>query len=293
MVNAKNVKLICMDMDGTLLGSGGVIPELNIHALRMAAERGIRLALVSGRNYRFLTQYAAAIHPDVAVVSANGARIDETAGGKCIYEGVFDPEYALEVCEVLYCTGVYFELYTDRMNYVFNRERISKIHERSLEMYLKNRQILGLEFPSSPKELKYEGIYKFVAFSDIPELMQTVKDELDRHAIAHSSSWWDNAEIMAKGVDKGSAVQILSKHFGIDTDDVMAFGDHTNDLSLLAAAGWPVAMENGVEEVKSIARIIAPKNTEGGVGQVILKHVLNTEYPSDHRGTDRAAGSKT
>ena len=280
MLDSKSIKLICMDMDGTLVGNGGVIPELNLYALRKAAERGIRLALVSGRNYRFLMKYAADIHPDVAVVSANGARIDEKAGGKCIYEGVFAPDYALKVCEVLFETGVYFELYTDRMNYVFNRERISKIHQHSLEMYLKNRQILGLEFPSSPKDLKYEDIYKFVAFCDIPELMQKVKDALDKHLIDHSSSWWDNAEIMAKGVGKGSAVRILSAHFGIDTEDVMAFGDQTNDLSMLSAVGWPVVMENGVDEVKAIARIIAPKNTEGGVGQVILKHVLNMECPT-------------
>ena len=277
MESAKNIALICMDMDGTLVGEGGVIPELNIYALRKAAEAGIHLALVSGRNYRFLMQYAGDIHPETAVVSANGARIDEKAGGKCIFEGFFEEEYAREVCSALFQTGVYFEVYTDQKNYIFHRTRISKIHEHSLEMYLKNRQILGLEFPDTPEDMCYEGIYKFVAFSDDPDVMRLVKETLDEKNILHSSSWWDNTEVMAKGVDKGSAVRTLAKHFGIDVRDVMAFGDQTNDLSLLSAAGWPVAMENGVDEVKAIARIIAPKNTEGGVGQVILKQVLGVE----------------
>ncbi|MBQ9408009.1 MAG: HAD family phosphatase [Clostridia bacterium] len=274
-----NIKLICMDMDGTLLGAGGVIPEINLYALREAARRGIRLALVSGRNYRFLMKNADEIGPDVAIVSGNGARIDEKVGGKCIYEGLFEPDYARQVCRTLWETGVYFEIYTESKNYVFNAERISEIHKRSLEMYLKNRQILGLEFPKSPEEATCDGIYKFVAFSDIPGMVERVKQALDENAIPHASSWWDNVEVMARGVDKGHAVRILADHCGIESKDVMVFGDHTNDLSLLSAAGCPVAMENGVDEVKAVAKIIAPKNTEGGVGRVILKYVLGMDCP--------------
>ena len=280
MNDFKNIKLICMDMDGTLVGAGGVIPDINIFALKQAAARGIRLALVSGRNFRFLMKSAADIDPGVIIVSANGARIDECAGGKCIYEGVFDPVFAREVCEALCNTGVYFELYTAEMNYVFNRERISKIHKHSLEMYIKNRQILGLRFPKGPDEAEYEGIYKFVAFSDDPTLIQTVKDTLDAGHIHHVSSWWDNVEVMARGVDKGSAVRFLAKYLGIDKDDIMAFGDQTNDISLLQAAGCPVAMGNSVDELKAVARIIAPHHTQGGVGRVILERVLGMEAPA-------------
>ncbi len=277
MKEFSNIKLICMDMDGTLVSEGGVIPELNIRALRKVADCGIKLALVSGRNFRFLTKYADEIHPDLMIVSANGARIDEKAGGPCLYEGVFDHAYALEVCKALYDTGVYFEVYTDRLNYVYHRERISRMHEHSLEMYLKNRHILGLEFPSLPADLPLDGIYKFVAFSDTPEHMQAVKQVLDDKGIEHSSSWWDNTEIMAKGVDKGSAVRLLAQYHSFDLEDVMAFGDHTNDLGMLRAVGCPVAMENGVDEVKAIAKFIAPKNTESGVGQVVFRQVLGME----------------
>ncbi|MBQ3668295.1 MAG: HAD family hydrolase [Clostridia bacterium] len=273
MPEASNVKLICMDMDGTLLANGG-IPEINIRALRECRARGIRLALVSGRNFRFLISNAAEICDEIAIISANGARIDLQPGEKCIYEGVFEEGYAREVCETLYETGVYFEIYTSTKNYVFNRERISKIHKHSLEMYLKNRQILGLEFPDEPSQAEYGGIYKFVAFSDESGMMDKVKRALDDRHIEHSSSWWDNCEVMAKGVDKGSAVKILCAHFGIDPQEAMAFGDHTNDIALLKAVGYPVAMGNAVDETKAVAKYIAPANTEGGVGRLIYDKVL-------------------
>ena len=79
---------------------------------------------------------------------------------------------------------------------------------------------------------------------------------------------------MPKGVDKGSAVRRLCEHFGIDENETMAFGDYTNDLDMLKAVRYPVAMENAVDEVKAIAKYIAPLNTEGGVGRFIMENVL-------------------
>ncbi len=280
MGELSSVRLICMDMDGTLLDGKG-IPPLNLTALRECDRRGIRLALVSGRNFRFLTDSASQIGPNVSIVSANGARIDVMPEKECIYEGTFDEAYARFVCDALFETGVYFELYTESTNYVFNTERISKIHKRSLESYLKNKQILGLEFPEDPGRTVFRGIYKYVAFSDDPEMIARVKARLDEAGIAHSSSWWDNVEVMAPGVGKGQAVERLGRYFGISRSDVMAFGDQTNDLSLLRAAGWPVAMQNGVDEVKRVARIVAPPNTESGVGQVIFRYVLETDVPEN------------
>ena len=274
MPEASNVKLICMDMDGTLL-AGKEIPDINIRALKECHKRGIKLALVSGRNFRFLLDSAAQICDEMAIISANGARIDVQPGDNCIYEGVFDEAYAREVCETLFSTGVYFELYTSSKNYVFNTERISKIHKNSLEMYIKNKQILGLEFPKCPDEAEYQGIYKFVAFSDEEGMMDRVKQALDEKGMEHSSSWWDNCEVMARGVNKGSAVKILCDYFGIDPADAMAFGDHTNDIALLKAVGYPVAMGNAVDETKAVARYIAPTNIEGGVGKLIYEKVLD------------------
>ena len=71
-------------------------------------------------------------------------------------------------------------------------------------------------------------------------------------------------------VDQG-----LREHYGLERDEVMAFGDADNDREMLLHAGWPVAMQNGTESMKSIARIIAPDCNDSGVGRVIEEYVLS------------------
>ncbi len=80
---------------------------------------------------------------------------------------------------------------------------------------------------------------------------------------------------MDKGAGKGEAVRKFAELTGIKKDEIMAFGDQTNDISMLLEAGTAVAMENAVDEVKRIADVIAPPNYEDGEAQIIEKLVLN------------------
>ena len=274
MSDIRNTRLICMDMDGTLFAGHETIPEINIQALRECEKRGIRIALVSGRNYRFLMENARKISDSVIVVSSNGARIDDKVGGSCIYEAVFDEKDAVMTSKVLWDTQVYYEIYSKTINYGLRGELIPAHHRASLERYLVNGHILGCEFPDRLEDAVYTGVYKFVCFSTDPEKITFIRDTLDAHGIVHSSSSPDNVETMALGVGKGTALRVLARHLGIPIEDTMAFGDYTNDCDMLAACGHPVAMENGVQVLKDMAEIIAPPNTEGGVGQVISKYVL-------------------
>ena len=70
---------------------------------------------------------------------------------------------------------------------------------------------------------------------------------------------------------------VQGKNIEIDPADVMAFGDYTNDLPMLRAAGHPVAMENGVQALKDIAEIVAPVNRDGGLGEVLFRYVLEED----------------
>ena len=274
MADCRDVKLICMDMDGTLFGHWEVIPEVNILALRECIDKGIKVALVSGRNYRFLMTKAAEISDDVIIVSANGARIDDKVNGKCIYEGTFDEDFARIVNRVMWDSETYYEIYTESINYAFSRAEVPEGHKRSLERYLQNRQILSAEQVTTIDSAPTKGIYKFVAFCDDLSKIGALRQECDKRGIVHSASGSTSVEVMAKDVDKGSAIRFLSSYYGIQTCDIMAFGDYTNDTSMLMACGHPIAMQNGVDEVKRIAEYIAPFNVLGGVGLAINKLVL-------------------
>jgi len=268
------IKLICLDMDGTLFSSHEQIPEINLNALKECVRRGIRVALVSGRNYRFLTEHALKIDESVIIVSSNGARIDECAGGRCLYEGTFTPEGGIEAIKSFLELNIYFEVYTADINYIFRSGLVTSAHRRSLDRYLLNGHVLGTVVLDKLPETPIEGIYKLVAFTEDNEKLERAREMLDGMGIKHVSSGSQNIEIMSKGVGKGEAIGRLCDLLGIDAADVMAFGDYTNDLDMIKAAGHGVAMMNGVDVLKQAAEIIAPPNTEGGVGQVIYKYIL-------------------
>ncbi len=280
MKQLREVKLICMDMDGTLFAGREQIPEINVLALRRCAEKGIHTALVSGRNYRFLMDHARRIGTDMAIVSANGARIDEKPDGRCIFEAVYTPAFATLVSQTLWDLDVNYEVYTKNGNYSFRSDRVTEKHRASLERYLKNGQVSGLSLRDTPQTADIQGIYKFVAFTDDKALIARIREALDSKRIVHSSSWADNVEIMPEGVGKGRALKLLAGYFGVPLEDTLAFGDYTNDIDMLKSAGHAAAMENGVDELKRFAEIVAPNNMSGGVGRVIFEKVLCEPLPA-------------
>lgn len=272
-----NIRLICMDLDGTLFSKHSEIPEINIRALRECAARGIRLALISGRNAPFVKRVAGRIGVPCAIVSANGAHIEETQEGNVLFEGTFSSGEWQTVFDAMMSANVNFEAYTKCVNYIVNPELVTERHRHSLELYVKMGDAVA-EYSMDKLLREAPGAtLKFVAFLKTPEDYERTKAILDARGIKNCSSAWENIEVMPTGVDKGAAVCVLRERFGVSKEETMAFGDFTNDLDMLAAAGYPVAMGNAVEEVKKAARIIAPPNTEGGVGQVIFERVLKGE----------------
>ena len=116
-----------------------------------------------------------------------------------------------------------------------------------------------------------------MVFSESEQEIARVREALDAAGVEHCSSGSKNVEVMPEGAGKGNAVRAIAEYFGIDTADVMAFGDYTNDLPMLRAAGHPVAMENGVQALKDIAEIVAPVNRDGGLGEVLFRYVLEED----------------
>ena len=269
-----NIKLILMDLDGTLFSKAGEIPLINISALKECQRRGIHLALVSGRGFAFIKRVAERIGIDCAIVSANGARIEAGANGPCIFEGTYEEDAGRYVMNAMIEADVNFEAYTRDINYVYKPELMPERHARNLQMNIAAGDVVA-EFDTEKMKIHAPSTaYKFVAFTTDDESFIRARDVLDKHGIKHCSSASRNLEVMPDGIDKGFAVRKLSEYFGIEIDETMAFGDYTNDIDMLKACGHPVAMMNAVDEVKAVAEFIAPLNTDGGVGAFIIENVL-------------------
>ena len=205
-----NVRLICMDMDGTLFAEKESIPDKNIYALRRCAERGIHLALVSGRGNKYLRRVVDRIGASCAIASANGARIDATENGPTIFEGKFAEDEGKRIFKVLYDMNVNFEVYTRELNYVIRPEKIPERHRESLMRTGGMKDCVLLYDEESALKSAEIGAYKYVAFSDDPTEIERVRNTLDVNGIAHCSSGSANVEIMPTGVGKGNAVKVLN-----------------------------------------------------------------------------------
>lgn len=269
-----DIRLICMDLDGTLFGSGNTIPERNKRALIECERRGIRLALVSGRGYRFMKRVADEIGIQPFIASANGSRIDEAFEDRTIFEGTFEPAWAKSIAGLLLQENINFEAYTRGINYVAKPELMPERHRASLMSYVNAGDVQVVYDEEQLLLEATQAAYKFVLFSQDEHVIERMRGFLDEKGIEHCSSSSKNIEIMPPGVDKGSALRCISEYLGIDRGQTMAFGDFTNDISMLKAAGHAVAMGNALSVVKAHAEIIAPPNTEGGLGTVIFEYVL-------------------
>lgn len=275
-----DIRLISLDMDDTLLNRQKEIPEINCLALRECERRGIRIVLNSGRSFELMRQFARQLGVDAFFVSVNGARIDAGRNGPTLAEFCFERAVAERVCREMEKSGMYFNVYRRGKCYMGNPEVLPSLGERFFHHVpgFSGEADYPYETIDSRERLWGEGmdgVYKFVLVGEAydPRFDVMERKLADMHLSA-ASAWPRNREFMPTGVDKGSAVRFLCEHLKIAPEQVMAFGDQTNDIPMLRASGWPVAMENAEDAVKQAARIIAPDCDLGGVGRVLEEYVL-------------------
>ncbi|MBQ3223396.1 MAG: HAD family phosphatase [Clostridia bacterium] len=272
------IKLVAMDLDGTLLNGDKGVSEYTAGILRECEAKGVKMVIASGRGFDSARVYARLTGLNSPIVSANGARVDETPFGPTIMEDCIPEDLSRDVCRIMLESGIYFVCYCRGVNYSANGTEIKRglMPKHTVDNgQFTVRNTLDLD------ELLSEGVkrpYKYVAFTWELDALAKLRERLEKEIdAAISSSWPDNVEVLAKGCGKGRAIGFLAEKYGIAKDEIMAFGDQENDRDMLLSAGWPVAMENATDGLKKIARIIAPKNTEDGVAKVLEKMVLNKE----------------
>lgn len=253
------IKMIAMDLDGTLLCSDQSIHPLTKSALHEARDAGILIALCSGRPPHLMAGVERRLGLPVAMVSLNGAIV--TAGfEKEPMHTSFIPEQAvaqaMEVCRRL---GLSYSLY--------GQHRLRALIQAGPtdDLTTDGGSIL------SPGEKSY----KMVGFSEDPQKMTAMRQQWGAiPGTQLSQSWVTGLEMNAAGTDKGAGLTCLCDHYGISPDEVMAFGDYDNDRSMFLAAGYPVAMGNAIDSLKEIAWAVTDTNNEGGVGKAIRRWVL-------------------
>lgn len=270
------VKMIALDMDGTLLNPQHEITDAVKSAIEEAKAKGILVVLASGRPYIGMQSYIAELGLNTAgqyCISYNGGLVQLAESGQPIFEttlGMSDYHYFAQLAQRL---GIHFQALDKQHLYTPNKD-ISRytVHESEITgIPLRYRAV---------EEMDPNARFPKLMMVDEPDLLDNAIRQLpaalfEQYTLVKSSNHF--LEILDKSVSKGNSVQRLAEKLGIRAEDVLAVGDHENDLTMLAWAGYGVAMGNAIDAVKQQAKYSTTSNREDGVAKAIHQWALSDE----------------
>jgi len=269
------IKLICIDVDGTLYNDDKNIPEENIKAIQKAHEKGIQIAITTGRMFNYGKLYGGLLGVPTLTIASNGAFVkykDQILNHQSISStdlpfmisavknsGLFAH---FNAWNTLLCEGDLGDGngYVKANGLLPDGDRIEMIVTEDLE-----------------KSLRDTGnILKAIVFSkgDQEALLKLRKVFENHPTLQTVSSSKHNLEIFRKDVSKAVGIEKLMEHLGIRQEEVMAIGDEENDLPMISFAGLGIAMGNASQAVKEAASYITATNNEAGVAKAIEKFCL-------------------
>ena len=258
-MSGASVRLIGIDVDGTLVGASGAVLPAVWEAAGRARAAGIRLALASGRpGFGIALEYARRLDPNGWHIFQNGASVVHLETSQSRSTAI--PSKPVQILiEQARQTGRVLELYTDRDCAIESDGEWAREHARLLEIPFEPRRF----------ETLIGDIVRaqwLVSPDDAEAVIQNAPENLE---VAQSTSpIMPNVRFIGlthQGVSKGTAMQALANEYGISLDEVMYVGDAGNDLSALRVVGVPVAMANADPAVIAAAKHVAGDVEEGGL----------------------------
>ncbi|KON88373.1 hypothetical protein AF332_17220 [Sporosarcina globispora] len=240
------IRLIALDMDGTLLNSKGEIPEDNRKAIQEAKEKGIKVILSTGRSRLTAGDHADSLELDSYLITVNGSEI-------------FGPDG-----ELISRTSVDSKV----MEWMWN---LSQSHQTNF-WATSCEQVWMDEMPENIHEHEW---LKFGFDISDDKIRDLIHNELQtKGGLEITNSSLTNIEVNALGINKAKGIQKVTELLGISMENVMAMGDSLNDIAMIEESGWGVAMGNAQDIVKETANTVTGTNDEAGVAQAIRKWAL-------------------
>lgn len=266
-------KLIATDCDGTILNSEGFLPKEIINTFRALHKKGIHILIATGRNDILAKDYLDELDINCPVVGCNGATLvnfytnekyfiksmDKSSLDKifdiCDSENIGVKAFTLDTCytndKVLYDGGI---------NLITTKYKKIMTYSVKYELVSDMRSISHL-----PNFIKAVVIEK-----NIPRLLR-IKDTINKNipGVKAVQSNWNCIDINSSDVSKGNAILEYAKIVGVKPNEIIAFGDSENDISMIKAAGLGVAVGNAADEIKAAADKVANTNDNFGVAKIL------------------------
>jgi Cof subfamily protein (haloacid dehalogenase superfamily) len=278
------IRIIAVDLDGTLLNSNSEISPANARALAAAYERGIRIAITTGRRYHSARPLLNSLPCPVTLVTSNGAVV-RTLAGDLLHHNFLPRKIAIQVLEA----AIDYRPYAVAIFDTASRGQVMMQQNASpdgpLRWYLKTAREYLLQVMDLPAALTDDPIQ--IMFGGAPAFLEPLEHVLqasDAGRLVHLT-WTKYLEqdislldVMNLGCSKASGLKWLLQQLGCDASEVMAIGDNYNDLEMLRMAGLPVVMGNSTPGLASDGWHITHSNEEDGVAAAINTLILNGQH---------------
>lgn len=264
--------LIALDLDGTLLDSQKRISPRNRAALEAAAARGIHIVPTTGRFFDGMPECVRVLPFVRYAVTVNGAAVFDRKEGTTIAREEISIDETMAVLDILDRHDVIYNCYMDNWGWVTHAMADAATCYMP-DFYLKilAELITPVEDLRSFIKQKAMPVQKLIAFSKDAPLLAKINREIAASFsdLTLTFSCPQMLEVNAAGAHKGRALELLAHHLGFGLEEVAAFGDGLNDLTMVRDAGIGVAMANAEEEVRAVAKVVTLSNDDDGVAAVI------------------------
>lgn len=267
------IRLVVIDLDGTLLDSHKQLQPQTRQAIKEVKQRGILVTLATGRTWGSTAPFALQLGIDIPVITYNGAYITAIGDKHPVEKKAMSIDLAGKMLKQLEQAGFYVKVYIDEHLYVqeTTEETIAFSRRFGVPFTAVGRDNLA-KLTANP--LKISVIERS---GRIQEAWRILEGWKNRFTINRDGEY--GIEITEASVNKGAALERISKMLAISMNEVMAIGNEGNDVQMICKAGLGVAMGNAYDELKKMANIVTKTNDELGVAYVLKKYILQEKDP--------------
>lgn len=272
-------KLICIDLDGTLLGDGGVLSQYNIDAINKARSEGAIVCIASGRPFCQIVHYYTRIGLDTPVVACNGAHVYSPKTDEFWFRADLPIEETmkyLRFCDenkISWFIANHYAICSPKP--ALTNQIIRNTDDDYISLGLKPPARIYIETEDEYRAALMEGSGKISARVTPPEI-EMIEEyyKTERPGTVCKKAASVLMETMNDKASKWDAIKVIADHYGIDDDHICVFGDNMNDLEMIQGCKNSFAMSNGDSRIFPYATHLAPPNNENGVGRAIEEHIL-------------------
>ncbi len=275
------IKLVALDLDGTLFNSQGLITETTKAEIKRIIAAGVHVVISTGRPFNGVP-FAQLEGSGIDYASTtNGAALYRISTGECLFEDCMDFGVSGPIIEYLVKKDIHIDVYMKGEGFTLARcrENLDRLpFKPAMKKYIIDTRTVVDDLYSYIRDCGVKVQKMTLNFYPQPDGTRLHREEVRAYLEANPQvevvcGGFMNLEFSKVGVNKGQGLLSLAKLLGVAPEETLAIGDSENDLSMLKAAGIAVAMENASSDIKEVADFITTSNEEDGVAVALRKFI--------------------